>query len=115
VVVECGQHFLRAAAATAIETAYRFLNHFGLIDRPAPPPAGPSRRYELVHSPLIKTESFRFVRPLVGLETFAAGELIATDGADEIRAPFDGCTVFMPAREPRVGREAVHLTRPWVT
>lgn len=114
IVVECGQHFLKATAVTAIETAYRFLNHFGLIDHPSSPAPGSPRRYELVDSPLIMTESFRFVRPLVGLETFGEGELIATDGVDEIRAPCDGCTVFMPTRQPRVGREAVHLTRPWV-
>jgi hypothetical protein len=38
--------------------------------------------------------------------------VIATDGAREIRSPCDGCTVFMPTREPIVGREAVYLTRP---
>ena len=48
-----------------------------------------------------------------GFETFAEGELIATDGdAGDIRAPCDDCTVLMPAREPIVGREAVYLTRP---
>ena len=52
-------------------------------------------------------------RPLVGFETFAEDELIATDGdAGEIRAPCDDCTVLMPARAPIVGREAVYLTRP---
>jgi hypothetical protein len=40
------------------------------------------------------------------------GELIATDGPDEIRAPCDRCTIFMPARSVIVGREAVYLTRP---
>lgn len=113
-VVECGQHFLRSAATVAIETSYRFLNYLGLIDRPFEARVVTPRRYELLSSPLIKTESFRFVRPLVGLETFEAGELIAVDGAEEIRAPCDGCTVFMPSRQPRVGREALHLTRPYL-
>jgi hypothetical protein len=40
------------------------------------------------------------VRPLIGFETFAEGELIATDGPDEIRALCDDCTVLMPARLP---------------
>jgi hypothetical protein len=48
----------------------------------------------------------------VGFEEFAKGELIATDGADEIRAPCDHCTVMMPARSAIVGREGVYLTRP---
>lgn len=61
---------------------------------------------------MIKDESFTFARPLVGFETFAAGELIATDGEEEIRAPCDACTVMMPARRAIVGREGVYLTRP---
>ncbi|MDB5874367.1 MAG: succinylglutamate desuccinylase/aspartoacylase family protein [Ramlibacter sp.] len=112
-VAECGQHFLRATADLATDVTLRFLAHFGLIDRdPAAPAPGPQRRFELLATPLIKTESFRFVRPVVGMETFAKGELIATDGADEIRSLCDGCTIFMPARSPIVGREAVYLTRP---
>ena len=52
---------------------------------------------------MVRTPAFRFVRPLVGFETFEAGELIATDGEDEIRAP-EHCAVLMPARVPIVGR-----------
>jgi predicted deacylase len=111
-VVECGQHFLRSSAEMAIDVTLRFLAHFGLIDLPAAQPPPAARRFELLATPLIKTEEFRFVRPLVGLETFAQGELIAIDGPDEIRALCDDCTVFMPARTAIVGREAVYLTRP---
>ena len=45
-------------------------------------------------------------------ESFDEGELIATDGALEIRAPCDLCTLFMPARSAIVGREGVYLTKP---
>ena len=61
---------------------------------------------------MIQTETSRFARPVIGFETFAEGELIATDGADEIRAPCDDCTIFMPARAAIVGREGVYLTKP---
>jgi hypothetical protein len=61
---------------------------------------------------MVTTQEFRFPRPLVGFETFAAGELIATDGDTEIRSPCDGCTVLMPTRLPIVGREGVYLSRP---
>lgn len=112
-VAECGQHFLRATSDLAIEVTLDFLAHFGLIKRnPAAPAPGPQRRFELLETRLIKTEAFRFVRPLVGFEEFARGELIATDGPDEIRAPCDHCTIFMPARSVIVGREAVYLTKP---
>jgi predicted deacylase len=112
-VVECGQHFLRATADMAIAVTLDFLAHFGLLAREQSAPApGTRRRFELLATPMIRTESFRFVRPLAGLEIFSKGELIATDGPDEIRAPCDDCTVFMPARTAIVGREAVYLTRP---
>ena len=114
-VVECGQHFLQTSADLAIVTALDFLAYFGLIDTPAEAPttASRQRRFELLQTCMVGTPEFRFVRPLVGFETFASGELIATDGdAGEIRAPCDDCTVMMPTRAPVVGREAVYLTRP---
>lgn len=113
VVVECGQHFKRASADLATEVALRFLAHFGLIERaPASEAKAPQRRFQLLQTHVIKSPDFHFVRPLVGFETFAAGELIAVNGPDEIRAPCDDCTVFMPARAAIVGREAVYLTKP---
>ena len=113
-VVECGQHFLRSSAEVATRTTLDFLAHFGLLDGSAA--AGrvaPQRRYELLRTCMVQTSAFGCVRPLEGFETFARGELIASDGeAGEIRAPCDECTVFMPTRKPIVGREAVYLTRP---
>ncbi|MGJ7497111.1 succinylglutamate desuccinylase [Variovorax sp. RT4R15] len=111
-VVECGQHFKCATADVATEVTLRFLAHFGLIERAAQSAPAPQRRFELLQTLMVKTPEFAFTRPLVGFETFAKGELIGTDGADEIRAPCDDCTVFMPTLAPIVGREAVYLTRP---
>ena len=51
-------------------------------------------------------------RPVLGFETFAEGELIATDGDEEIRSPCADCTILMPTREPIPGREGVYLARP---
>ncbi|MBY0408955.1 MAG: succinylglutamate desuccinylase/aspartoacylase family protein [Burkholderiaceae bacterium] len=112
-VVECGQHFLQSAADVATATTLDFLAHFGLIAEPAnrPEPV-PQRRFELLETCMVRTPEFQFVRPLFGFETFAKGELMATDGPHEIRALCDDCTVFMPTREPIVGREALYLTRP---
>lgn len=112
-VVECGQHFLRASGEVALEVTMRFLAHFGLTDAdPTWAPAKRPRRYELLATPVIKTGNVRFARPVTGLESFAKGELIVTDGQEEVRAPCDDCTIFMPARVHEPGRELVYLTRP---
>lgn len=116
-VVECGQHFLRSSSEVAIAVTLDFLAHFGLIVAPDTQTDLANgqvarRRYELLKTFTIQTPEFRFVRPLVGFEVFRDGELIATDGDAEIRALCDNCTVFMPARRPIVGVEAVFLTRP---
>ncbi len=110
-VVECGQHFRQATADLAIVVAHDLLVHLGLLEG-VPKAAAPQRRFELLQTCVIQTTDFAFTRKLIGFETFAKGELIATDGVDEIRSPCDDCTVFMPAREAIVGREAVYLTCP---
>ena len=111
-VAECGQHFSRSASDLAVAVARDFIAHFGLIERDDAAAPAPQRRFELLQTCMIKTPEFRFTRPVQGFEVFAKGELIATDGAEEIRAPCDNCTIFMPARRAIVGREAVYLTRP---
>lgn len=112
-VAECGQHFKQASADLATAVTLDFLAHFGLVDAdPNQAAPGPQRRFELLQTLMVKTDRFAFVRPLVGFEIFAKDELIGTDGEDEIRAPCDDCTIFMPTRAPIVGREAVYLTKP---
>ena len=114
-VAECGQHFQQASADVAIDVARRFLAHFGLLaQEPAGAALAAPRRFELLQTVVIKTPEFRFVRPCIGFEVFAKGELIATDGPDQIRAPCDDCTILMPARAKIVGREGVYLSRPLV-
>jgi len=110
-VAECGQHFRRATSDLAIEVALDFLAHFGLVHRD-PHAAAPQQRFELLQTWVVKTPGFHFARPVIGFETFGEGELIATDGSDEIRAPCSDCTILMPTREPIVGREGVYLSRP---
>lgn len=110
-VAECGQHFKQSTADLAVQITLDFLGHFGLIERAARP-AGQPRRFELLRTHVVGHAGFAFVRPVKGFETFAEGELIAMDGDHAIVAPCDDCTVFMPTREPIVGREGVYLTRP---
>lgn len=111
VVVECGQHFKQSTADLAIRVTLDFLGHFGLMDRTVSAAPAP-RRFELLSTHVVANADFRFTRPVIGFETFAKGELIAVDGEQPIHAPCDDCTLFMPTREPVVGREGVYLTRP---
>jgi predicted deacylase len=118
-VLECGQHFRRASVDLAISVTEDFLGHFGLIEREQPKnPSlggqGEHRAFEMLTTHVIRTAEFSFVRPLVGFEVFAKGELIAVDGSEEIRAPCADCTIFMPTRLPIIGREGVYLTRPLI-
>jgi predicted deacylase len=110
-VAECGQHFLRATSELAVDVALGLLAHLGLVEGIPREPAPAPRRFELIETRMVRTPGFRFVRPLTGFETFEAGEPIAVDGEDVIRAP-ERCAVLMPARTPVVGREAVYLARP---
>jgi predicted deacylase len=112
-VAECGQHFKQGTADLAVEVTLDFLAHFGLIKRTSTLAAAPApRRYELLKTHVVANANFRFTRPVIGFETFAQGELIAMDGDEPIHAPCDDCTLFMPTRQPIVGREGVYLTRP---
>lgn len=110
-VAECGQHFRQATADLAVQVTLDFLAHFGVIAPRAPlAPKPPQRRYQLLQTYVIRSPEFRFAKPVVGFETFAQGELIATDGDTELRAPED-CTILMPARAPIPGREGVYIAR----
>ena len=110
-VAECGQHFRRATGETAIAVALDFLAHLGLVEREQAR-REPQQRDQLLRTCVVRTPKFRFARPLVGFETFAEGELIATDEDEAIRAPCAECIVLMPARKPTVGREGVYPARP---
>lgn len=109
-VAECGGHFRRASGELAVQVALDFLAHFGLVERERAP-ATPQQRYELVRTVVIQSDDWRFARPVVGFETFEGGELIATDGTAEVRAPAGGCTILMPTRRPVKGREGVYVAR----
>jgi hypothetical protein len=117
-LIECGQHWERAAPLIALQTTLRFLLHFGMaaleflaprLDPVSPPP---QRAIEVTDVVTIGTDEFAFARPLAGLDVVTTrGTLLATDGAREIRTPYDDCVLVMPARRPRKGETAVRLGR----
>ena len=73
-LVECGQHWERAAPLVAKQATLRFLRHFDVADRafvdahldPADPP--PQRAIEVTESVTIASDDFAFALPVAGLD-----------------------------------------------
>ena len=117
-LVECGQHWERPAAAVARETALRFLDCLDLLEpdykarecRYGPSPG--QHVIEVTEAVTIMTDHFRFERDFRGQEVIpVAGTLLGTDGAREIRTPYPDCVLIMPTRRLARGQTAVRLGR----
>ncbi len=104
VLIECGQHWEKAAAEVAIDTTLRFLALSGAVEpewvrsrlRLSPPAA---QRVIRVTEPVVaKTMNFRFARPWAGLEVVPkAGTTVASDGDTVWKTPYDDCVMVMPS------------------
>ena len=117
-LVECGQHWERAAPEVAKQSALRFLRHFGMLDAAfldahldaSPLPA--QRAIEITDVVTITTDDFAFAQPVAGLTVIAkGGSLLARDGATDVRTPYDDAVLIMPTRRPRKGETAVRIGR----
>ncbi len=118
ILVECGQHFARKSGDVALFTALKFLDYYEVLDKefvarnmPDVAASEPPTVYLASEVVSAKTAEFRYVHPLLGFEEFAQGDLVARDGDEEIRAPYDRCTVIMPRRQPVQGGEVVTLAQ----
>ena len=117
-LIECGQHWERAAPAVALDCTLRFLAHFGLLSRDETRarlgdvrPAE-QRAIAVTHVVTIASETFSFAMPVRGLMVVPkAGTLLATDDGRDVRTPHDDCVLIMPTRRPKVGETAVRLGR----
>ena len=118
-LVECGQHWERAAEEVAWQTTWRFLRHLGAVDPElaareisagVPPP---QRLVRVTQAVVARTPDFRFAREFSGMEVVAReGDVIAYDGAETIRAPYDDCVLVMPVpNNVKTGLTAVRLGR----
>ena len=117
-LVECGQHWERAAPEVAKQCTLRFLRYFGvappaLVDAHlAPEPLPPQRAIEVTTAVTIESDAFAFVAPVRGLDVVEKrGTLIARDGERDVVAPYDDCVLIMPTRRPKRGETAVRLGR----
>jgi predicted deacylase len=110
-LVECGAHWQREAAATATEIARRFLVASGAVEGELAP-APPQRLLEVTHAMTVASGDFTLLRPLRGLETIAkAGTAIARDGGATIATPYDDCVIVMPSAQAARGETALRFGR----
>jgi len=117
-LIECGQHWERAAPHVAKQASLRFLERFGMaeagfldshLDRTPPPQ---QQAIEVTDVVTIGSEQFSFTLPIEGLRVVpTAGTRLAFDGNREITTPYDNCVLIMPTRRPKKGETAVRLGR----
>lgn len=111
ILLEAGQHWEPAALAQTHATVFSLLRHTGLAEGgPAPEPA---RHFSQVTAAITaRTNRFVFLRDFFGGEVVpAAGTLIAHDGDEEIRTPYDDCMLVMPSLRVSLGHTAVRFAR----
>jgi hypothetical protein len=118
-LVECGQHWERAAEVFAWQTTWRFLHQLGIVDPKLAANAIDITRptvqklVRVTEAVVAKSPEFRFARDFTGMEIVPhEGDVIAYDGAHVVRAPYDNCVLVMPVpRNVKVGLTAVRLGR----
>jgi predicted deacylase len=117
-LVECGQHWEAAVGEVAKQTMLRFLKHFDLLEVGwlaqylEVIDTAPQRVVDISTVVTLKSETFRWIRPLLGLEVIAeSGTLIAMDGEAEVRTPHADAVMVMPVPRPKVGQTAVRIGR----
>jgi len=115
-LVECGQHWERAAEHVATQTTWRFLHAVGAVDpalaeRNIDKPVKAQKLVRVTEAVVANTPAFRFARNFSGLEVVPKrGDVIAWDGDEPVRAPYDNCVLIMPVpNNIKTGLTAVRL------
>ena len=117
-LIECGQHWERNAERVAWQTTWRFLRHLDVVDRVAAdreiePATAPQRLVRVTTAVVASSPAFRFAKSFTGLEVIPReGDVIAWDGDQAVRAPYDNCVLVMPVpHNIKTGLTAVRLGR----
>jgi predicted deacylase len=118
-LIECGQHWERAAAEVAIDALVRFLGLAGVADaawvaahtRLALPQR--QRLVRVTEAVVARSSDFHFLLPTPALGVIdAAGTRLARDGDFIWTTPYDQCVLVMPGtRNLKPGGTAVRLGR----
>jgi hypothetical protein len=101
-LIECGQHWERAAADLAWQSTWRFLLALDVVNRTRAlreiGMAAPRQHVVRVTDALIASSvDYQFAPGLKGLSVVKyKGDLIATDAGAAIIAPYDDCVLVMP-------------------
>ncbi len=101
----------------SLNVAARFLSVLDMVDPDtaakygAFDDAGEIAIYTDMIAPTAETDEFRWAGRFYGHETFSKGQLIATDGAKKIEAPWDDCVLITVAETVRKGDGIGHLIR----
>jgi predicted deacylase len=103
-LIECGQHWERAAADVASDTLVRFLALAGVMDGPwaavrtkLAKPAS-QRLVRVTQAVVARSTAFEFLVPIVPMSVVPkAGTPIARDGDRVWLAPYDDTVLVMPA------------------
>ena len=118
-LVECGQHWERAAADVALDTLVRFLGLTGVADAawvaaqtrlPLPPV---QRLVRVTEAVVARSADFHFLLPTEGLGVIPkAGTPLARDGEHIWKTPYDNTVLVMPGtKNLKPGGTAVRLGR----
>jgi len=117
-LVECGQHWERNAERVAWQTTWRFLRHTGVVGaeraaREIDADVPPQKLVRVTEAVIASTPAFRFAKSFTGMEVVPRrGDVIAWDGEEAVRAPYDNCVLVMPVpNNVKTGLTAVRLGR----
>lgn len=116
-LAECGPHFANQSVENALNVSARFLLAMGVIEAEAAAqygalePAGEVRTYTDMLAPQARSDEFAWAGDFHGHETFNKNDLIATDGGDELRAPWDDCVLITVGDQIKKGDGVGHLIR----
>ena len=113
-LLEAGQHWQAQTLHTARKAVRAVLRPSCLLTGDMEKPPAGERARCMVVTDLVRAQSsrFAFVSPFRGGDIIARrGTLLARDGDDEIRTPYDDCMLVMPNLRPGRGQTALRLAR----
>ncbi|MBB2191608.1 peptidase M14 [Gluconacetobacter azotocaptans] len=109
-LLEAGAHWDSCTVTATAQAVHALLRHSGLLPPDRSPPTAAPRHMMVTDIVTAHTPRFRFVKPFRGGQVVPRrGTLLAQDGPDEIRTPYDDCMLVMPNLRPGRGQTAVRL------